>query len=73
MISEIREKLREGFGILCCGEVLPHSFEIPQRGIDGVVLGCSARIREIVGQHSPVNVSARMREAPFWQYRNGRS
>src|SRR5882724_2483468 len=51
-----RKKFCGRLAVVCCCEILPYGFEIPQCGIDRVVFRCSARIREIVGQHSLVHV-----------------
>ena len=55
--GENREKFLQRHGILRRFEILPDGFDIPQRGIDGVVFWLAPDVREIVGEHPAVNVA----------------
>src|SRR5882724_756194 len=61
-VDNLRKRGKEFFDrfrVAGCNEVLTDRFKEPQRGVNRVVLRCSARIRKIVRQHSSVNVTGK--------------
>ena len=68
-LSQNRVQLRHGFLVLGRFEVLPDGFEVPQGCINGVVFRLAATVREMVGQHSFVDVMGKRKKnfpGDFW-------